>query len=366
MCLFVNLYLKFILVNLYPTYIFYTSIKMLVEILELIGTLVVILVGCELFANAVEHVGRRFSLSHAAAGSLLAAVGTAMPETLVVIIALLIGGGHAEEIGMGAILGPPFMLLTLAIFWVALTVIILKFKKKRENFVLNVHVPALAFDLKYFIIAFAIVIASALFYNQFHDKSINYIAAIMLLLIYIYYVKVTLSIKPNNDETYEEFFYLTKYFSVKSTITNVYLQLLLGFIIIFFGAKLFIGYLVVIGTESGISLLVLSLLITPIATELPEKYNSIMWVIKKKDTLGIANITGAAIFQSTILVAIGLIFTSWELDFNTIINISFAFISGILLYLSLKLKGKLYATHMLIGGVLYILYILLVLGFIKI
>ncbi len=339
---------------------------MLVEILELIGTLIVILVGCELFANAVEHVGRKFALSHAASGSLLAAVGTAMPETLVVILSLFFGGGYAEEISMGAILGPPFMLLTLAIFLLGLTVFILKFMKKRENLVLNVHVPALTFDLKYFIIAFAIVIISALLYNMSHDKIVNYIAAILLLLIYIYYIKVTLSIKADDNETYEEYFYLTKYFSMKPKITNVYLQLLLGFIIIFFGAKLFIGYLIAIGTEAGISMLVLALLITPFATELPEKYNSISWVIKRKDTLGVANITGAAIFQSTILVSIGLIFTSWELDFYTILNISFAFISGILLYLSLKLKGKLYAPYMLIGGVLYLLYILLVLGFVKI
>ncbi len=102
---------------------------MLVEILELIGTLIVILVGCELFANAVEHVGRKFALSHAASGSLLAAVGTAMPETLVVILSLFFGGGYAEEISMGAILGPPFMLLTLAIFLLGLTVFILKFMK---------------------------------------------------------------------------------------------------------------------------------------------------------------------------------------------------------------------------------------------
>lgn len=339
---------------------------MLIKILELIGTLIVILVGCELFSNAVEHVGRRFALSHAAAGSLLAAVGTAMPETLVVILALIFGGGHGEEISMGAILGAPFMLLTLAIFWVGLTVFILKFMKKRENYALNIHVPALAFDLKYFIIAFSIVIISGLFHYMFNNKIVDYIAAVLLLIMYIYYVKVTLSVKPDGNERYEEYFYLTKYFSMKPTITNVYLQLLLGLIIIFFGGKLFVGCLIAIGTETGISMLVLSLLITPIATELPEKYNSISWTIKRKDTLGIANITGAAVFQSTILVSIGLVFTSWELDFYTILNILLALLSGILLYLSLKLRGKLYASYMLIGGILYLLYVLIVLGVVKI
>lgn len=340
---------------------------MLLEIFELIGTLIIILIGCELFANAVEHVGRKYSLSHAAVGSLLAAVGTAMPEALVVVMALFFGGVHAKDIGIGAILGAPFMLLTLAIFLLGLLVIILKIMGKRENTALKVNVPALAFDLKYFIISFTIIIITVLLYNQFHDKIVNYIAAIILVAIYIYYVKVTISVKPEDHETYEEYLYVTKYFSMKPTITNVYVQLLLGFIVIIFGAKLFVGHLIFIATETGISMLVLALLLTPVATELPEKYNSFTWIIRRKDTLGIGNITGAAVFQSTTLVALGFIFIpSWDLDFHTMLNIFFAYTSGILLYLSLKLKGKLYAYPMLIGGVLYVSYSLLALGFVKI
>ena len=67
---------------------------MLLEIFELLGTILVILIGCELFANAVEHIGRKFALSHAATGSLLAAVGTALPETIIPILALVFGGAH--------------------------------------------------------------------------------------------------------------------------------------------------------------------------------------------------------------------------------------------------------------------------------
>jgi len=339
---------------------------MLAEIIELIGTIIIILIGCELFANAVEQVGKKFALSHAAAGSLLAAVGTAMPETLIPVLALFFGGGHGEDISIGAILGAPFMLLTLAMLWIGLTLIILKFMKKREHAVLDIHVPAVIFDLKFFIIAFTLVIIGIFLYNKFNNKIIHWIIAVILFFLYIYYIKVTLSHKKGENETYEDVFYLQKYLSTRPTITYVYLQLILGLILIIFGSKLFIGYLTVLGPELGIPILVLSLLITPVATELPEKYNSITWLIKKRDTLAVANITGAVAFQSTIVVIIGLLFTEWNLDMHSILNIIFAYISGIILYLTLKFKGKLYGYSLVMVGLFYILYILLVFGIVKI
>lgn len=336
---------------------------MLLEIFELLGTIIIILIGCELFANAVEHIGRKFALSHAAAGSLLAAVGTALPETIIPLLALLFGGVHGEDISIGAILGAPFMLLTLAVCLVAVTVFVMKFTKRRDSTEINVSVPALEFDLKFFIAAFVFILIGSLIYSETGNKLINYFLAGFLVLLYIYYIKITLSHDAEDHETYSEFFYLAKYFYRRPTITNVYLQALLGLLIIIFGAKLFVGYLIIVGTQIGISMLVLSLLITPIATELPEKYNSITWTWKKKDTLAFGNITGAVAFQSTLVVSIGLLLTEWNLDSHTLMNIFFALLSGILIYATLKIKKKLYAEPLLIGGVFYVVYVVVSLGF---
>lgn len=330
---------------------------MIIEVIELIASIIIILIGCELFANSVEHVGRKFSLSHAAAGSLLAAIGTAMPETIIPILALIFGGEHGEDIGIGAILGATFMLLTLALFLVGITVIIAKFLKKRDSTIVNVNYNVINFDIKFFIIAFSLVIIGTILWNITNYVIIKYILAILLIILYIYYVKVILSHPQSEKESYEEFFYLQKYFSMKPKITNIYIQLIFGLILIIFGAKLFVGYLIIVGTEIGISMLILSLLITPIATELPEKYNSIIWTWRKKDTLGIGNITGAIAFQSTIVVCVGLILTDWKLSFNPILNIFFALLSGILIFLTLKIKRKLPAELFIIMGILYILYI---------
>ena len=57
----------------------------------------------------------------------------------------------------------------------------------------------------------------------------------------------------------------------------------------------------------GVSEILLALVIAPIATELPEKFNSLIWVRQGKDTLAMGNITGAMVFQSAIPTVVALV-----------------------------------------------------------
>jgi cation:H+ antiporter len=135
---------------------------MFILVVELLFSMAIILLSCELFANAVEHVGNKFGMSHAAAGSLLAAVGTAMPETMIPILALIFGKGHeGEEIGIGAILGAPFMLCTLAFFLLGLTMQILNWTGRRKSLTMDVDLKAMTFELKFFvpIISFVFIVS---------------------------------------------------------------------------------------------------------------------------------------------------------------------------------------------------------------
>ena len=91
---------------------------------ELAFMLVVILIAAEVFTNALEHLGERLKISEGVTGSLFAAVGTALPETMVPLLALAGGTANRErEIGVGAILGAPLMLATLTTFLMTLAVI---------------------------------------------------------------------------------------------------------------------------------------------------------------------------------------------------------------------------------------------------
>ncbi|HET9462800.1 MAG TPA: sodium:calcium antiporter, partial [Thiobacillus sp.] len=94
--------------------------------LELFGYLLLILVAAEIFVNALEHLGEKLNISEGVTGSLFAAVGTAMPETLVPLLAIFAGTGNAainQEIGVGAILGAPLMLSTLTLFLMSVAVV---------------------------------------------------------------------------------------------------------------------------------------------------------------------------------------------------------------------------------------------------
>src|SRR5688500_15549898 len=132
------------------------------DIVVLIVALLIILLGAELFTNGIEWFGRKLELAEGAVGSVLAAVGTALPETMIPIIAILTGGGSSSShgIGVGAILGAPFMLSTLAMFVTGVAVLIVG-RRRPMGDVMPVDTKVLAHDMRYFAIAYGLAIAAA-------------------------------------------------------------------------------------------------------------------------------------------------------------------------------------------------------------
>ena len=122
--------------------------------LTLLFMLVVILVAAEVFTNALEHLGEKLKISEGVTGSLFAAVGTALPETLVPLLALLAGTQNVqvnEEIGVGAILGAPLMLSTLSMSLLAFAVL----AKRGVHGEFRPEKTGLLRDLNFFLAAFA-------------------------------------------------------------------------------------------------------------------------------------------------------------------------------------------------------------------
>src|ERR1043166_1787894 len=128
--------------------------------------LVVILGGSELFTNGIEWFGHKLNLAEGAVGSVLAAVATAMPETLIPVIAIvgpIVFGGHAgqsAEVGVGAILGAPFMLSTLAMFVTGVGVLTLARGGRRATD-MRVEGRVLGRDVLFFMGAYAAAIGAA-------------------------------------------------------------------------------------------------------------------------------------------------------------------------------------------------------------
>jgi cation:H+ antiporter len=106
------------------------------------------------------------------------------------------------------------------------------------------------------------------------------------------------------------------------------------------GAHLFVEQLLSIAAGLGVDAVVLALVLAPLATELPEKVNSFFWMRDGKDSLALGNISGAMVFQSTIPVGIGLIFTSWHLSTNAAISVGLGLAGGLLAYAALHRRGR--------------------------
>ena len=128
----------------------------------------IILAGALVFTNAVEWLGHRLDLGEGATGSVLAAVGTAMPETLIPIVAIIGGSEGSEDVAVGAIIGAPFLLATLAMALVGTSAFIFH-RRREQGLELKADIETLDRDLVFFLGFFgAGLIAGALLPDVTH------------------------------------------------------------------------------------------------------------------------------------------------------------------------------------------------------
>ena len=131
------------------------------QLLILVVSFVIILLGAELFTNGIEWFGRKLELAEGAVGSVLAAVGTALPETMIPIIAIGFASGESTHaIGVGAILGAPFMLATLAMFVTGVAVLV-QARRRPTGDVMPVDPRVLRQDMGTFAVAYTVAIGAA-------------------------------------------------------------------------------------------------------------------------------------------------------------------------------------------------------------
>ena len=121
---------------------------------------------------------------------------------------------------------------------------------------------------------------------------------------------------------------------------------------------LFVKKMELISLSLKFNPLIFSLILAPIATELPEKFNSISWTLKNRDHLAMGNITGAMVFQSTFPVSIGLAFTNWQLTGNALFSALIALSSAIVVLADVALHKKLSILSLILGGFFYVFYII--------
>jgi cation:H+ antiporter len=298
----------------------------------------VVLAGALLFTNAVEWIGHKLNVGEGAVGSILAAVGTAMPETLIAIVALLSVNEGSEDVAIGAIVGAPFLLATLAMGLVGLFAYLYR-DKRQQGVQLSVHRLTLERDLIFFLVLFAL--GGMLSWGP--PAPIRIAVGISFLVAYALYLRLTLrgGGEVQGEETLNPLIFERRSERREDPALSLcVVQLLVGLGAMVGGAHLFVEELLHIADSVGVEALVLALILAPLATELPEKVNSFFWVREGKDALALGNITGAMVFQAMIPVGIGMIFTDWDLSGNAVLSIGLGLAGGLLAYESLHLSRR--------------------------
>jgi cation:H+ antiporter len=232
-------------------------------------------------------------------------------------------------------------------------------KRRAQGARLAAHGPTLERDLLFFLAFFAI--AGALAWGP--PLAVRLPFGIVFLLAYLFYVRRTLlaSGEVQAEESLDPLYFDRRTDRRGEPAPALCLvQLLVGLGAMVGGAHLFVEELLKIADSLGVDALVLALVLAPLATELPEKVNSFFWVREGKDALALGNVSGAMVFQSTIPIGIGLLFTHWSLGADAFVSVCLGFAGGLLAYLSLHRGDRFTLPAVAVWFALYATFIAVV------
>ncbi|HUY53690.1 MAG TPA: hypothetical protein VMV23_00840 [Candidatus Nanopelagicaceae bacterium] len=269
--------------------------------------LVLMLIAATLFTNAVEWGARSLGMGHGMTGSVMAAVGTAMPETIVPVVALIAGGREATQTATGAILGAPLMLATIGLGLVGVVGLIC------GRTYLRVGAGDARRVLWAFSMSFVLLIVGA-----FLPTPVRWVDAAALALFYVAFVRRTMRADVAPEGDYEPLWFsrLAGGWSPdgRGRLALPLVQAVVGLAGLALASEIFLYGLHQVASVAHLSPLVLALLLVPIATELPEVTAGTLWIRRDRDSLALGNVTGSMVFQATFPAIVGLCFTPWRLS----------------------------------------------------
>ena len=273
----------------------------------LVVSFALMVAGAVLFTNAIEWTGLRLGLGQGAVGSVLAAVATAMPESLIPVVAI-IRGKQDDSIAIGAIVGAPLLLATLAMAVCGGAALI--YRARRGSPRPRPDRDAIGRDLLVVMGALPLAIVVGLIGTPW----LRFGGAAVLVAgwaVLTWRTIVRGRKEGGGDEPDSLYFDTTK--DDPPTNFQIVAQTLISIGMLVGAAELFVSNIEHLAHGLGVDALVLTLVIAPLATELPETLNSVLWIRQSKDTLALGNVTGAMVLQTMPLVAFGMVFTDWQL-----------------------------------------------------
>jgi len=323
------------------------------SILQLVAGSILVIIGGLLFTSSLEFLASKFRFTTSLTGAVISPILTSLPELTVIIVALIHGGVEGSEISIGTVIGEPFMASTIIYPMLILTALISYFKKRRRS-------PRLRPDREVVIpfIVFTILFPIVLIPHYISNIYMKYLVGISLLASYFIYVILTtrsgkvMSVEHSSEVVFSKI--------IKNIYAASILQLILSILFIYFGSRNLVDGVIYISKIFNIDPQLLSIVIIPSVSALPESVVGLVWAYNGKDTLALESIVGEKVLYSTFYPGIAIFVTEWILKLSSIFCIFYTtLISLIMIFYILRQDiGFEVAILGLAGYILYILTML--------
>jgi cation:H+ antiporter len=311
--------------------------------------------ACEYFVNGVEWFGRKLNLGSTTTGTVLAAFGTALPESAVTFVAVVFGKTpEARDIGVGAALGGPLVLATIAYAVVGFALYAGRKRLKRPDTRVRVDNRRLARDQSWFLAIFVVKVGLGLVAFSWKPW-----LGVLFLLSYAFYVwrEMRDDTSGPDDEVLEPLTFRPH--EANPGMSWVMLQTGLALVVIAIASRTFVWQLEALGEFFHLSPHLVALVLSPVATELPETVNALIWVRQGKERLALANISGAMMIQATIPSSLALFATPWLFDTPLIVAGAITAVAVVALWAMFR-RGAVEARWLMPIGALYGVFALFV------
>lgn len=325
--------------------------SLIAESALLIASAATIYVACEFFVNGVEWFGRRMAVSSTATGTILAAFGTALPESAVTFVAVAFAKSDAQrELGVGAALGGPLVLATIAYATVGIALLLNRQSLKQGR---HDDFRRLSRDQAWFLLIFVVKLAIGLIAFAWKPW-----LGIAFLAAYALYFWREIHAGSDGEEEKLEPLTLARKSAERPPMTMILAQTLGALAVIFLASHVFVEQLNALAPALDVAPQVLALFLSPIATELPETMNAIIWVRQGKHRLALSNISGAMMIQATVPTAFGVFWTPWLLDRTLLVAGGVTIAAVLALWFAFR-RGTITRTYLAAMAGLYGVFVLI-------
>ena len=262
-----------------------------------------------LLSEGAEHLSERWGGRFV--GRTLLSIATTLPEIGIVVAAAKTG---SYDTAIGSALGSNLFMMTLGLA-VMLIIATTRLSKSPQKFI-----DVKEFKLDKILLVVTAVIGAVTFVNGYDASDAILFSGLFGTYLYLAYREMKKEKKQERLESqlHEDVVQKT---SKKHFIRSMIL-FAAGTVGIFFGAEPFVYSLQGVAVDMGVSVVMLAIIVSPIAGEMPEKISMILLARKgnKGASIAVANVLGSKIVNNTLLLAVAIFAAMTYKGFGAVIQ----------------------------------------------